>query len=149
ALTAETDGLRWNTESGRRLGPTNAFVPIEHDRIDRSVPEFFEESSARYPDCIAIKAKVGSLTYQGLNHEDNCVARAILAEPWGGVQPVALLLEKVADKKPGIEQGVAGEALCSNRSRADSFDWRAFEPAMLKGGWNAPLATELVTHAPR
>jgi amino acid adenylation domain-containing protein len=93
---AESDGLRWDTRPGRCVGPTNAFVPIEHDRIDRSVPEFFEESAARYPDRIAIKARNRSLTYHSLNHAANRVARAILAEQRGCVQPIALLLEKDA-----------------------------------------------------
>jgi hypothetical protein len=54
-----------------------------------------------------------------------------------------------AGKKMGIEQVVTDEAVKSDRSRADDFDWRSFDPMMLKGGLEAPLATELVTYRDR
>jgi hypothetical protein len=57
--------------------------------------------------------------------------------------------KKTAGKKMGIEQVVANEAGKSDRSQADDFDWRAFDPAMLKGGLKAALATELVTYRDR
>jgi hypothetical protein len=57
--------------------------------------------------------------------------------------------KKITDRKPGIELVVASKALPSDASQADDFDWRAFDPVMLKGGWEAPLATELVTYRDR
>jgi len=57
--------------------------------------------------------------------------------------------KKVTDRKRGIEPIVASEASRGDRSQTDSFDWREFDPAMLKGGSNTPLATELVTYRDR
>jgi len=57
--------------------------------------------------------------------------------------------KKVAEKKRDTEPFVASKASRSDRSQADSFDWRRFDPAMLKGGSKAPLATELVTYRDR
>jgi hypothetical protein len=57
--------------------------------------------------------------------------------------------KKATDKKPMIEGDVAGEASRSERPRADYFNWRSFDPAMLKGGLQAPLATELMTYRDR
>jgi len=57
--------------------------------------------------------------------------------------------KKVADKKPRIEQVEASDASLGDRCQADDFDWRAFDPVMLKGGLKASLATELVTYRDR
>jgi hypothetical protein len=57
--------------------------------------------------------------------------------------------KKLKKKKSSLESVVASEASLVDRCQADEFDWRAFDPLMLKGGLNAPLATELVTYRDR
>ena len=57
--------------------------------------------------------------------------------------------KKTGEKKQAIDQVVRGEAPRDDRPQADTFDWRTFDPAMLKGGAEAPLATELVTYRDR
>jgi hypothetical protein len=57
-------------------------------------------------------------------------------------------------KRPGNTTRVKGrvrtdEALGGDCSEADQFNWRTFDPVMLKGGLKAPLATELVTYRDR
>jgi hypothetical protein len=59
------------------------------------------------------------------------------------------MTKQTAGKKMGIEQVVADEAIKSDCSQVDDFDWHAFDPVMLKGGLEAPLATELVTYRDR
>jgi hypothetical protein len=54
--------------------------------------------------------------------------------------------KKAREKKRAIEQFVPGEAPRDGRPQADDFAWRTFDPAMLQGGAEALLATELVTY---
>jgi hypothetical protein len=49
-------------------------------------------------------------------------------------------------KKPMVEPIMLEESAISGISQSELFDWRTFEPAMLEGGAEAPLATELVTY---
>ncbi len=56
---------------------------------------------------------------------------------------------KTADRSPVIEQVKAAEIEGGKDDRAEYFDWRTFDPAMLKGGVTAPLAMELVTYRDR
>jgi hypothetical protein len=53
---------------------------------------------------------------------------------------------KTAGRTPEIEQVKAVGAVGGNNDRAEYFDWRSFDPTMLKGGLAAPLAMELVTY---
>ncbi len=55
---------------------------------------------------------------------------------------------KWAEQESGIEQVVA-DAARPTRSLSDDFNWRDFDPLMLKDGLRAPLATELVTYRDR
>jgi hypothetical protein len=57
--------------------------------------------------------------------------------------------KKAVGKKRAIEQDARSEAPRGGRPQADTFDWRTFDPAMLKGRAEAPLATELVTYRDR
>ncbi len=57
--------------------------------------------------------------------------------------------ENIAGKEMGNDRVVAREAEKSDHSPDDEFDWRAFDPAMLKGGSKDPLATELITDRDR
>lgn len=62
----------------------------------------------------------------------------------------ALVMSKKAGKTMrATEQVVHGEAPSSGRPPVNTFDWHTFDPAMLKGGAEAPLATELVTYRDR
>jgi hypothetical protein len=54
---------------------------------------------------------------------------------------------KQAGKKKNPNEPVAISTVAhGNRSEPDQFNWRTFNPASLKGGVKAPLATELVTY---
>ena len=57
--------------------------------------------------------------------------------------------KKAGEKKRPIEQVAPGKAPRDGRPQADDFDWRTFDPAMLEGGAEAPLAIELVTYRDR
>ena len=57
--------------------------------------------------------------------------------------------KKAGETKRAIEQVARGEAPRGGRPQADDFDWRTFDPAMLEGGAEAPLAIELVTYRDR
>jgi hypothetical protein len=57
--------------------------------------------------------------------------------------------KKAGEKKRAIEQVARGEVPRDGRPQAEDFDWRTFDPAMLEGGAEAPLATELVTYRDR
>jgi hypothetical protein len=57
--------------------------------------------------------------------------------------------KKAGGKKSVIEQVDVIEALRGERPRVDDLDWRTFDPVSLKGGVNAPLATELATYRDR
>jgi hypothetical protein len=49
--------------------------------------------------------------------------------------------KKTRNEPVGISTAAHGSG-----SALDEFDWRTFDPASLKGGVEAPLATELVTY---
>jgi hypothetical protein len=54
---------------------------------------------------------------------------------------------KQANKKKTRNEPVGiGTAARGSSSAPDEFNWRTFNPASLKGGVKAPLATELVTY---
>jgi hypothetical protein len=51
------------------------------------------------------------------------------------------------DKKARVKKPVVvAKASRGNRAGADEIDWRTFDPSLLEGGVNAPLATEFVTY---
>jgi hypothetical protein len=52
-------------------------------------------------------------------------------------------------KKPAAEPIVPDESARGISSSGDFFDWRTFEPSMLEGDAEAPLATELITDRDR
>jgi len=56
---------------------------------------------------------------------------------------------ETADRNPVIEQVKAAGVETGKDDRAEYFDWRTFDPAMLEGGVKAPLAKELVTYRDR
>ena len=57
--------------------------------------------------------------------------------------------KKATRARPLTNSLAAAETPGESRSQADEFDWRAFDPAMLKGGSQARLATELLTYRDR
>jgi hypothetical protein len=52
-------------------------------------------------------------------------------------------------KKTKGERPAVDEIVLSGGVEGDSFDWRTFEPSMLPGGAEAPLAAELATYRDR
>lgn len=54
--------------------------------------------------------------------------------------------KKAGSKKSIIEPAAHSEASRGQRALGRDFDWRTFEPAWLKDGVDAPLATEFVTY---
>src|SRR5262249_21945672 len=57
--------------------------------------------------------------------------------------------KRAKGKKPAVDESVRRENVPGGGSLSDAFDWRAFEPSMLPGGAEAPLAAELVTYRDR
>jgi hypothetical protein len=57
--------------------------------------------------------------------------------------------KRTKGKKPAVDEVVRRENVPGGGSRSDSFDWRTFEPSMLPGGAEAPLAAELTTYRDR
>jgi hypothetical protein len=57
--------------------------------------------------------------------------------------------KKAGGKKAVVEQIDGDEASRGDRRHVDDIDWRTFDPALLKGGVNARLATEFVTYRDR
>jgi len=57
--------------------------------------------------------------------------------------------KKTTNTKPIPERVVASRVSSNDRPDVSSFNWRNFDPAMLDGGVNAPLAAELVTYRDR
>jgi amino acid adenylation domain-containing protein len=78
---------------GRRVGPTNAFIPFKKEEIEQSLPARFEQQLRRDPNRLAVQDKSYSLTYDELNRAANRVARTLLAQIEGGEEPIGLLLE--------------------------------------------------------
>jgi len=76
---------------GRRIRPTNHFVPFDKEAINRSIPARFEQQVSQYADRIAIKARDKTFTYGVLNQAANRLARAILAHQGQGEEAIALL----------------------------------------------------------
>jgi amino acid adenylation domain-containing protein len=76
--------------------PSATFVEFKKEEIEQSIPERFETIVAKYPNRMAIKSKLHSLTYDALNKASNRAARAILDAHGIGQEPVALLLENDA-----------------------------------------------------
>jgi amino acid adenylation domain-containing protein len=73
--------------------PTGTFVEFKKDEVEQSIPERFEKIVQMYPDRIAVASTELRFTYTELNQVANRVARAILAQPGKGEEPVALLFE--------------------------------------------------------
>jgi len=74
--------------------PSGEFVPFPEEAIEQSIPCRFKAQVRQYPDRLAVKTRLGQVTYHQLNALANASARAILAtRPWVA-EPVAILLER-------------------------------------------------------
>jgi hypothetical protein len=54
--------------------------------------------------------------------------------------------KKAGTQKPVLGSNAGITAPRDDRSAGDEIDWRTFDPALLKGGINAPLAAEFATY---
>jgi hypothetical protein len=54
--------------------------------------------------------------------------------------------KKTTPSRPIADRVAPGQGPRDQGPHRDSFDWRTFDPAMLPGGPDATLATELVTY---
>jgi hypothetical protein len=59
--------------------------------------------------------------------------------------PRIALMSQTKRKKPAVNPVGRGEAT-QGGPQGDLFDWRTFDPSMLKSGAEAALATELITY---
>ncbi len=75
------------------MRPCESFIEFGLEDVEQSIPARFERQVGQYPERRAIKAGTQELTYAGLNHSANRVARAILARGDAPDEPVALLLD--------------------------------------------------------
>jgi len=77
--------------------PSGTFVEFPMEDVETSIPERFEKIVRLYPDCLAIKDKDRSLTYDQLNRAANRIAHAIIERRDQGSEPIALLFEHGID----------------------------------------------------
>jgi len=82
--------------------PPPGFVEFRLEELDQAIPARFEQQVARFPDRAAVQAGGRTLTYHGLNHAANRVARAILAERGTAGEPVVLVVAHPAAAVTGI-----------------------------------------------
>src|SRR5262249_261401 len=63
------------------------YTELERKTVDNSIPARFERIVQLYPDCLAVKDKDRSLTYDQLNRTANRIARAIIENRGPGSEP--------------------------------------------------------------
>jgi amino acid adenylation domain-containing protein len=76
--------------------PSNGFRPFEKAHIEQAISDRFEQQVYRYPDKVAVKTTLESLTYIQLNRLANQIARMILAKCGKSNEPVVLVFEQGA-----------------------------------------------------
>ena len=103
-ISRHTVGIPWQQQAiqARCVHPSGTFVEFRKEEIEQSVPDRFEQMVRMYPDRLAIKTRNYALTYDGLNHIANRVARTILARRQEGEEPIALLFESDAPMMAAI-----------------------------------------------
>ncbi|GAX43384.1 amino acid adenylation domain-containing protein [Tolypothrix sp. NIES-4075] len=84
------------------ISPAESFIKFYQTDIDQSITNRFEKQVNKYPNSIAVKSKISTLTYDQLNKNANRLARAILAQRGEGKEVIALLIEQGASFITGI-----------------------------------------------
>ena len=74
--------------------PSGEFDEFPKDDLEKSIPDRFEKIVRQYPDRIAVKAGVQTVTYAELNAMANRLARSIVNVRGYSAEPVALFLDK-------------------------------------------------------
>src|SRR5688572_17225846 len=78
--------------STTNICPQNSFVAFPREAVEQSLAERFEHQVRCYPERVAVKSRLQSLTYAALNRLANRVAHTITTRCEKNDQPVALLL---------------------------------------------------------
>ncbi len=84
------------------ISPAESFIKFSQTDIEQSITNRFEQQVNKYPNSIAVKSKISTLTYDQLNKNANRLARAILAQRGEGKEAIALLIEQGASFITGI-----------------------------------------------
>jgi len=84
------------------IRPQNSFEVFPLEAVEQSLAERFEHQVQRYPERIAVKSRLQSLTYAELNRLANQVAHIITTRCEKNDQPVALLFASGAPALIGM-----------------------------------------------
>jgi amino acid adenylation domain-containing protein len=84
------------------ISPAESFIKFAKADIEQSITNRFEKQVNKYPNSIAVKSKIETLTYDQLNKNANRLARTILAQRGEDKEVVALLIEQGASFITGI-----------------------------------------------
>jgi amino acid adenylation domain-containing protein len=79
------------------INPANSFIEFKKEDTEQSIAERFEQQVSKYPNTIAIKTKIKTLTYDQLNKAANRLARTIISKRGEAQELVGLLLEQGTD----------------------------------------------------
>lgn len=80
----------------------HGYQPLTRDWAEQSIPAQFRRQVARTPDRIALKTKLGSLTYRELDEFSNRIANEIIDRKRPGHRAICLLMEHDADAPAAI-----------------------------------------------
>lgn len=83
------------------ISPAESFIKFSQTDIEQSITNRFEQQVNKYPNSIAVKSKISTLTYDQLNKNANRLARAI-PQRGEGKEVIALLIEQGASFITGI-----------------------------------------------
>jgi amino acid adenylation domain-containing protein len=78
------------------ISSTESFSKFSQTDIEQSITNRFQQQVNKYPNSIAVKSKISTLTYDQLNKNANRLARAILAQQGEAQEAIALLIEQGA-----------------------------------------------------
>jgi non-ribosomal peptide synthetase component F len=80
----------------RCLHRAGSFIEFKFDDVEQSIAYLFERATEQFADRIAVKTRLHTLTFDGLNRAANRIAHAILNRTDLGKKPVGLLFDNDA-----------------------------------------------------
>ena len=76
----DTNARREGVRHGNAVHPAYPYIRFELEEVEQSIADRFEQKLARFPDWLAVKTRIFSLTYSELNNTANRVARAVMPD---------------------------------------------------------------------
>jgi amino acid adenylation domain-containing protein len=93
SMSESTEFLRHRSLHARGVHPQGGKIEFARDDLEKSIPWRFEKIVAQLPDCLAVKAPEGELTYRALDELANRLAHAILHVRGPAAEPVGVLVQ--------------------------------------------------------